>query len=105
MKTSRRWGLIMMTCLSCGSFAAAGLQGRVALDTLTAYVWRGVTYNNGAVLQPSAGLAAGDWFGAWAWANLDAHDYPDVAEAGKVSESMSPPTSGPRWSRLIYVSA
>lgn len=86
MKTSRRWRLIIMTCLSCGSFAAAGLQGRVALDTLSAYVWRGVTYNNGTVLRPSAGLAAGDWFGAWAWANLDAHDYPDVVEAGKVSE-------------------
>ncbi|HSR87586.1 MAG TPA: hypothetical protein VLL07_01425, partial [Pontiella sp.] len=78
---------------------AAGLVASVAtasvdvtLDLASAYVFRGVTFNDGAVFQPgieASGLGLPEEYGAvavGAWANYDIDDYGDTLESSEFSE-------------------
>ncbi len=51
----------------------------------SAYVWRGLTYNDGMVLQPSVDITNGA-FGLNVWGNLDIEDYDDQYDSGEFSE-------------------
>lgn len=56
-----------------------------AMDINTAYVWRGLTFNDGIVFQPSIDIAKGG-FGLNVWGNFDADDYDGALDSGEFSE-------------------
>lgn len=56
-----------------------------ALDANSAYVWRGLTFNDGFVLQPSVDVAAGG-FAFNVWGNFDVSDYDGAVNDGEFSE-------------------
>ena len=56
-----------------------------AVDFNSAYVWRGMTFNDGMVAQPSIDVAAGG-FGINVWGNIDIDDYDDTLDTGEFSE-------------------
>ncbi len=69
------------------SAATAG-EGRgttLAADFVSAYVWRGITFNDGPVFQPSVDVRYGG-FGVNVWGNLDIDDYDSSLESGEFSE-------------------
>lgn len=57
-----------------------------ALDVNSAYVWRGLTFNDGMVFQPSINVAAENGFSVNAWGNLDIDDYNGALNDGEFSE-------------------
>ena len=56
-----------------------------AVDVNSAYVWRGQTFNDGIVAQPSVDVASGG-FGFNVWGNIDIDDYDDTLDTGEFSE-------------------
>ena len=54
-------------------------------DINSAYVWRGQTYNDGLVVQPSVDITKGG-FGLNVWGNFDLEDYDDNYESWEFSE-------------------
>lgn len=56
-----------------------------ALDINSAYVWRGLTFNDGFVLQPSLDVAKSG-FDLNVWANFDLDDYDGAVDSGEFSE-------------------
>lgn len=64
---------------------AAAADVTAALDTNTAYVWRGLTFNDGFVLQPSIDVAK-NGFAVNVWGNFDLDDYDGAVESGEFSE-------------------
>ena len=56
-----------------------------AADVASAYVWRGITFNDGLVAQPSLDVSA-NGFGVNVWGNLDIDDYDGTLEDGEFSE-------------------
>lgn len=63
--------------------SAADATGVVDLNS--AYVWRGMTLNDGLVLQPSIDITKGG-FGLNVWGNLDIDDYNDTLDSGQFSQ-------------------
>ena len=65
-------------------------EASATLDLASAYVFRGMTFNDGAVLQP--GLSVANMFGVevpfsmGVWGNLDLDDYDGAVEDGQFSE-------------------
>ena len=64
---------------------ASAADATVAMDLNSAYVWRGITFNDGMVLQPSVDVAKGG-FGLNVWGNVDLDDYDGALEDGEFSE-------------------
>lgn len=56
-----------------------------AVDVNSAYVWRGQTFNDGLVIQPSVDVTKGG-FGFNVWGNLDIDDYDNSLDDGEFSE-------------------
>ncbi len=77
---------VFATLLS-GNFTtyAGAADVTVALDTNTAYVWRGLTFNDGFVLQPSLDVAK-NGFAINVWSNFDLDDYDGAVDSGEFSE-------------------
>lgn len=73
----------ILSALSVPQAMAADVTA--AADINSAYVWRGLTFNDGIVIQPSIDVAAGG-FGFNVWGNLDADDYNDTLDSGEFSE-------------------
>ena len=69
----------------------AGVNGLNAADATfggdfnSAYVWRGMTFNDGAVFQPSLDVSH-KGFGLNVWGNLDIDDYNHTLNSGDFSE-------------------
>jgi hypothetical protein len=63
--------------------SAADVTG--AVDINSAYVWRGQTFNDGLVVQPSVDITKGG-FGLNVWGNFDIEDYDDTLDSGEFSE-------------------
>ena len=57
----------------------------LGLDMNSAYVWRGITFNDGPVAQPSIDVTNGS-FGVNVWANWDIDDYDDQLDDNEFSE-------------------
>lgn len=55
-------------------------------DLMSAYVWRGQTFNDGLVFQPSIDFAAENGLGVNVWGNLDLDDYDDTLDEREFSE-------------------
>jgi hypothetical protein len=83
-KTIPMTALTALLASLVGSHAMAA-DATVAMDVNSAYVWRGLTFNDGIVLQPSVDVAAGG-FDVNVWGNLDVDDYNDTLDSGEFSE-------------------
>ena len=55
--------------------ASAEIETSYSLDLISAYVWRGITFTDGLVLQPSVTVAHDNGFSLNVWGNLDLDDY------------------------------
>ena len=64
---------------------AAAATATATLATNSAYVWRGLTFNDGLVLQPSLDVSTGG-FAVNVWGNLDIDDYNGAVDDGEFSE-------------------
>jgi len=84
MKTLRNVFLAMVLVLgvSIGSAAAVETTGSAGVDIMSNYVWRGIKLSNAYVMQPSVGIAYGD-FGANLWSNWDS----DFGDHGEMTET------------------
>ena len=74
-------GAALLFTASSAVAAEAVLSG----DLNSAYVWRGITFNDGAVFQPAIDVSHGG-FGVNVWGNLDIDDYNGTLEDGEFSE-------------------
>ena len=83
----RLFSMAAVAALVAGSAAtqAHAATAVAALDANSAYVWRGMTLNNGFVLQPSMDVSAGG-FAFNVWGNLDLDDYDGAVDDGEFSE-------------------
>jgi hypothetical protein len=75
--------LVASLAFTFQSVSAADVTG--AVDFNSAYVWRGMTLNDGFVLQPSVDIAKGG-FDLNVWGNFDMDDYDDTLDSGEFSE-------------------
>jgi len=83
----RFFSMAALVALTAGGAAsqAAAATATAALDTNSAYVWRGLTFNDGFVLQPSIDVSA-NGFALNVWANYDLDDYNGLVEKNQFSE-------------------
>jgi hypothetical protein len=56
------------------------------VDINSAYVWRGLTFNDGLVVQPSIDVAADNGLGINVWGNFDIDDYDNTLDDNEFSE-------------------
>lgn len=68
------------------STPAMAAEATAALDINSAYVWRGQTFNDGVVLQPSIDVAAENGLGINVWGNYDIGDYNNTLDEDEFSE-------------------
>jgi len=74
--------IVLMTVMAAYAMAEA----EVTVDVASAYVFRGVTFNDSAVLQPGLS-ASGLPVDLSVWGNLDLADYDDAGlESGQFTE-------------------
>lgn len=85
MKTLKTAGLIFLLAVLVNAGSAFGADVTAGVDVNSAYVWRGITFNDGLVLQPSVDVAAGG-FGFNVWGNIDLDDYNETLDEGELSE-------------------
>lgn len=85
MKSTTAWvsGFLVMVMMTAGTAVAAEVAGGV--DLYSAYVWRGITFNDGLVVQPSMDVTAGG-FNFNVWGNFDIDDYNKSLDDGEFSE-------------------
>jgi len=62
------------------------IEKSVTMDIYSAYVWRGLTLNDGPVFQPSAKIEAGCGLGLNVWGNMDLNSYHGAYDKGEFSE-------------------
>ena len=78
---------LMLVLTASGGFSknayAADVTGGV--DFASAYVWRGITFNDGMVAQPYLDVASAG-FGINIWGNMDIDDYDNTLDSGEFSE-------------------
>lgn len=72
--------------LMCTGASLLAASSSVTLDLPSGYVWRGVTFNDGTVLQPSFDAATDSGLGFNVWGNIDLDDYDGLYEKGELSE-------------------
>lgn len=66
--------------------AARGAETTVSLDVFSSYVWRGITFNEGTVMQPSIDVALPGGIGVNVWGNFDVDDSDGALNGGEFSE-------------------
>lgn len=77
---------LMAGTMMAGSPAVHAAEATIGADVVSAYVWRGVTLNSDAVIQPSLSVDHESGFGASVWANFDMGDDDGVFEDREFSE-------------------
>lgn len=76
---------LTLALTTVGSHQVMAADATAGADLNSAYVWRGLTFNDGLVLQPYMDVAAGG-FAFNVWGNFDLDDYDDAVESGEFSE-------------------
>lgn len=76
----------MVTLIGMAVTPAAAADATAAIDIASAYVWRGQTFNDGLVLQPSVDVAGKNGFGINVWGNYDVDDYDGTLDSHEFSE-------------------
>lgn len=74
------------TVWAVGVPATLAADATVGADVNSAYVWRGLTFNDGLVVQPSVDVAHESGLGLNVWGNFDVDDYDGAVEDGEFSE-------------------
>lgn len=75
-----RKSAILLTVAALGLAAApASADTSYSLDFASAYVWRGITFTDGAVWQPSVTASNDSGFAINVWGNLDIDDANDMS--------------------------
>lgn len=72
-------------CLA-GAVAGNAADVTVGADLNSSYVWRGLTFNDGFVIQPSVDVSGASGVGLNVWTNFDLDDYDGAVESGEFSE-------------------
>lgn len=89
MKKSVLSVLMVLMLVLAGSvgFAKTSYAADVSAgaDLVSAYVWRGITFNDGMVAQPYLDVTSGG-LGINVWGNMDIDDYDDTLDSGEFSE-------------------
>jgi len=75
--------LVASLAFTVQTVSAVDVTGTVDLNS--AYVWRGMTFNDGWVAQPSIDITKGG-FNLNVWGNLDISDYNNTLDSGEFSE-------------------
>lgn len=78
-------GFIAAAMVFTGYSAVTAAEAVLSGDLNSAYVWRGMTFNAGAVFQPAIEVSHAG-FGVNVWGNLDIGDYDGTLEDGEFSE-------------------
>jgi uncharacterized protein (TIGR02001 family) len=74
---------LLMTLAAAPAMAA---DATLSMDVKSAYVWRGITVNNTAVIQPSIDVSAKNGFGLNVWGNYDIGDMNNTFRGNDFSE-------------------
>ena len=82
---NRKWMGFLFVMVMVNASAVWGADVTAAVDLNSAYIWRGITLNDGLVAQPSLDVTSGG-FGLNVWANYDLDDYNDTLEKYQFSE-------------------
>lgn len=82
---SKKWMGVLFLAVILNAPSAFGADVTAAVDLNSAYIWRGITLNDGLVAQPSLDVASGG-FGVNVWANYDLSDYDGTLEKYEFSE-------------------
>jgi len=85
MKLAKKMMMFYLTAILMSTGSAFAADVTTAIDVNSAYVWRGQTFNDGVVIQPSLDVAQGG-FGLNVWGNLDVGDYDNTLDNGEFSE-------------------
>lgn len=87
MKKILRTGsiLISLAIILTSIGTAFSADATLGLDINSAYVWRGLTFNDGFVAQPSLDVTKGG-FNVNVWGNYDIDDYDNTLDDGNFSE-------------------
>ncbi len=76
----KRSAVLLTAALPCLAAAApASADAEYSMDFASAYVWRGITFTDGAVWQPSVTASNGSGFAINVWGNLDIDDANDMS--------------------------
>jgi len=79
-------GCVAIAAVCAAEEAAADPVGSASLDIASAYVFRGVTLNDGLVAQPSLTVSPLPGLSLGVWGNLDLDDYGGKLNGGQFSE-------------------
>ena len=75
----RKTAIFLSFALLFVAAAPASADAEYALDFASAYVWRGITFTDGAVWQPSVTASSDSGFAINVWGNLDIDDANDMS--------------------------
>jgi uncharacterized protein (TIGR02001 family) len=75
----RKSAVFVLLALPGLAAAPASADAEYALDFASAYVWRGITFTDGAVWQPSVTASNDSGFAINVWGNLDIDDANDMS--------------------------
>ena len=75
----RKSAIFVLLALLSLAAAPAAADAEYALDFASAYVWRGITFTDGAVWQPSVTASNDSGFAINVWGNLDIDDANDMS--------------------------
>src|SRR6056297_1722896 len=84
MKTLSVFLTVLAFVLGGASITAAA-EVSAGADFVSGYVWRGMTFNDGLVIQPWLDVSA-NGFAVNVWGNYDVHDYHDTLDDSEFSE-------------------
>ena len=76
----------MVLAVSMAVTPVMAAEATATVDINSAYVWRGQTFNDGVVLQPSIDVAVGNGLGINVWGNYDIGNYDHAVESNDFSE-------------------
>src|SRR6056297_1659763 len=84
----RVWAIILVfpAIFFFGVLPASAADATAGADVVSAYVWRGITFNDGLVVQPYVDVAAGNGFAINVWGNYDIDDYDNTLDENEFSE-------------------
>ena len=77
--------IVLLIGLAAVPAMASDVEVSTGVDFNSAYVWRGMTFNDGLVAQPNLDVTKGG-FGVNVWGNFDIDDYDGALESSEFSE-------------------
>ena len=89
MKNSTNYKRVLFATLftaTAFSLSVHAADVTVGADVASAYVWRGITFNDEGVIQPSVDISSESGIGINVWGNFDLGDYDQAVEGGDFQE-------------------